>query len=68
MKRVVECIGANNLVLKRSRPKIAAQQYFFNGVSKTIHSNHWKNYVMEIQSNGGSSNLRMISTITSRWW
>mgnify|MGYP003960408773 CR=1 FL=1 len=68
MKRVVECIGANNLVLKRWRKNVAAQTFVFNGVDKTIHSNHWKNYVMEIQSNGGSSNLRMISTITSRWW
>jgi hypothetical protein len=68
MKRVVECIGANNLVLKRWRKNVTQQQFFFDGVSKTIRSQTWKNYGMEIQSNGGSSNMRMTSGINSRWW
>jgi hypothetical protein len=68
MKRVAECVGASNVVIKRYVKNRAAQQWFFNPVKKTIHSNHWKNYIMEIQSNGGSSNLRMTSSINSRWW
>ena len=66
--RVIECIGANNLVIKRWRKNTAPQQFTFNGVDKTIRSNHWKNYAMEIQSNGGSTNVRMTSGINSRWW
>jgi len=68
MKRVVECLGDSNLVLKRWRKNTPSQTFFFDGVSKTIRSNHWKNYAMEIQSNGGSTNMRMTSGITSRWW
>jgi hypothetical protein len=48
MKRVVECVGANNIVLKRYYKNRIAQQYFFDGVSKTIRSQQWKNYAMEI--------------------
>ena len=68
MQRVMESIGANNLVLKRWRKNVKAQQFFFDPVTKTIRSQQWKNYAMEIQSNGGSANLRMTSSINSRWW
>jgi len=68
MHRVAECHGANNIWLKRWRKNVTAQQYFFEPVSKTIRSQQWKNYAMEIQSNGGSTNLHMTSGITSRWW
>jgi hypothetical protein len=68
MKRVAECHGANNIWLRRWRKNTAAQQFFFDCTSKTVRSQQWKNYAMEIQSNGGSSNLRMTSGITSRWW
>jgi len=68
MKRVIESIGANNITLKRWRKNVTAQQWWFDEKSKTIHSQQWKNYAMEIQSNGGSSNLRCTSGITSRWW
>jgi hypothetical protein len=68
MQRVMECIGANNLTLKRWRKNVKAQQFVFDPVSKTIRSKQWNNYGMEIQSNGGSANLRMTSGINSRWW
>jgi hypothetical protein len=68
MKRVAECHGANNIDLRRWRKGAHGQQFYFDGVSKTIRSNHWKNYAMEIQGNGGSTNIRMTSGINSRWW
>jgi len=68
MRRVAETIGANNVVLKRYAKGRVAQQFYFDEVTKTIRSQHWKNYAMEIQSNGGSTNVRMTSGITSRWW
>jgi hypothetical protein len=68
MKRVCEAIGANNVTIRRWRKNTAAQTWFFDPVSKTIRSNHWKNYALEIQGNGGSSNVRVTSGITSRWW
>jgi hypothetical protein len=68
MRRVAMVHGANNIDLRRWRKNNKTQQFYFDCASKTIRSNHWKNYAMEIQSNGGSSNLRMTSGITSRWW
>ena len=68
MGRVVECHGANNIWLRRWRKNTIAQQFFFDAVSKTIRSQQWKNYGLEIQSNGGSTNLRMTSAANSRWW
>jgi hypothetical protein len=68
MQRVMEVIGANNITLRRWRKNTKAQQFYFDETSKTIRSQQWKNYAMEIQSNGGSANLRCTSTINSRWW
>jgi hypothetical protein len=68
LKRVIESIGANNMVIKRYTKGRLAQQFLFNPIDKTIRSVQWKNYAMEIQSNGGSSNVRMTSSINSRWW
>jgi hypothetical protein len=68
MRRVVECVGATHVYLKRYTKGRAAQQFYFDGSSKTIRSNHWKNYAMEIQGNGGHRNLRFTSGINSRWW
>ena len=48
MKRVAECHGANNLWIRRWRKNTAAQQFFFDVTSKTIRSQQWKNYAMEI--------------------
>jgi hypothetical protein len=68
MKRVVECHGANNLTINRYTKGKLQQQYYFDQKSKTIRSQLWKNYAMEIQSNGNSNNVRMTSGINSRWW
>jgi len=67
MQRVIECHGANNVWLKRWRKNTTAQQWYFDEVSKTIKNNHWKSHSLDIQSNGGSSNVRCTTT-NSRWW
>jgi len=66
--RVVEMLGGTNVVLKRWRKNATQQQFWFDEVSKTLRNNHWKNYCLDIASNGGSSNLRTVSGINSRWW
>ena len=65
--RVVET-NASNVFLKRWVKNKKQQQFFFDGKTKTIRSNYWKNYAMWIPSNGGANDLRMTSTINSRWW
>jgi hypothetical protein len=68
MRRVAEVVGASNVVLKRWVKGRSAQQLFFDMSSKTVRSQQWKNYCIEIQSNGGHYNLRATSGINSRWW
>jgi hypothetical protein len=68
MRRVAEMVGASNIVLKRWTKNRAAQQFWFDQKTKTIRSNQWKNYIIEIQSNGKSNNLRATASINSRWW
>jgi hypothetical protein len=48
VNRVAEMHGANNIRLKRWRKNTTAQQFFIDDVTKTIRSNHWKNYCVEI--------------------
>jgi hypothetical protein len=67
MGRVAECHGANNVWLKRWRKNVNAQQWYFDEVSKTLKNNHWKSHSLDIQSNGGSTNIRCTTT-NSRWW
>jgi hypothetical protein len=60
-------LGGTNMVLKRWRNNVRQQQFWFDEVSKTIRNNYWKNYAVEIQSNGNSNNLKTAG-INSRWW
>jgi hypothetical protein len=68
LNKVAEMLGGTNMVLKRWRKNTRQQQFFFDNVSKTIRNNYWKNYCLDIQSNGKSSNLRTVASINSRWW
>jgi hypothetical protein len=65
--RMAECIGANNVTMRRWRVNTKAMQWYFDGVSKTIKNNNWKSHSLDIQSNGGSTNVRCTTT-NSRWW
>jgi hypothetical protein len=48
MKRVVECVGARNIVLKRYAKGRLAQQFYFDGPTKTIKSQQWKDRSFDI--------------------
>jgi hypothetical protein len=48
MGRVAEARGASNMDLRRWRKNTPAQQFFFDCKSKTIRSQQWKNYAIEI--------------------
>jgi hypothetical protein len=68
MKRVAEMLGGTQVTLKRWVKNRKAQQWFFDPVSKTIKNNYWKNYVLNIPSNGNANEMNTVSGITSRWW
>jgi len=59
--------GNTQVNLKRWRKNTRQQQWWFDEVSKTVRNNYWKNYALDIQGNGGSSNLRTAG-VNSRWW
>lgn len=67
MKRIAECVGANNVNLKRWRKNSLGQQWFFDPVTKTIRNQQWKSHSLDIQGNGASANVRCTTT-NSRWW
>lgn len=67
MQRVVECVGASNLVLKTLSRNNKGQQFFLDAFSQTIKSQQWKDRSMTIQSNGASTNLYMTTT-NARWF
>jgi hypothetical protein len=46
--RVAECHGANNVWLKKWRKNVRQQQWYFDGVSKTIKNNYWKSHSLDI--------------------
>jgi len=46
MQRVVECVGANNAVLKKWYLNRKAQQWRFDPVSKTIRNMNWTSYAL----------------------
>jgi hypothetical protein len=67
--RVAEMHGNTNVWLKRWRNNVKQQQWRFDEVTKVIRNNYhgWRNYCLEIQSNGRSNNLKTAG-INSRWW
>jgi hypothetical protein len=66
-KRVVELVGAHNIVLKRYAKGRIEQQFYFDGQTHTIKSNRYKDRSLDIQNHGNHRNLRMTST-NARWW
>jgi hypothetical protein len=65
--RVMECHGTSNVYLKRWRNNARAQQWFFDDWSKTVKSKQWSHWSLNIQGNGGTTNLQCHTT-NSRWW
>jgi hypothetical protein len=68
MKRVAEMQGGTQVYLKRWVKNKKQQQWFFDPVAKVIKNNYWKNYVLNIPSNGNANSINTVSSITSRWW
>jgi hypothetical protein len=63
MKRVAE-VKNYRFLLKRYTKGRMTQQFYFDGKSKTIRLQQWKNYCVEMTN---KSILRATSTITSRF-
>ena len=63
MQRVAECVGANNIVLKKWAKGRKAQQFQFNPITKAIHGMYWTSYVFSQEG----TNLRC-RTVNSRWF
>jgi len=67
MQRVVECWGANNIILSDYVKGRLGQQFYFDQVSKTIKSQQWKDRSITISGNGRSFSVYMTTT-NSRWF
>jgi hypothetical protein len=67
MKRIAEAVGTNMKLRRWNKGRKRQQTFRFDIKSKTIKSQYYKQYSLDIQNNGRSSNLR-ITTTNSRWW
>jgi hypothetical protein len=67
MNRVAEAISANNIALKTLVRSRASQQFFFDEKTKTIKSQQWKGYSLNIYNSGNSNNLQLLTT-NARWF
>ena len=67
MRRVIEVVGARNLVIKNIHRNRSTQKWVFDQTSKTIKSWAYRGRSINIYNNGRNSNLEIIST-NSRWW
>jgi hypothetical protein len=67
MRRVCEVVGGRNIVIKSLNRGRLEQQFYFDGVSKTIKSIKYKDRSFNVQNNGRANNLDMQVT-NSRWW
>jgi len=63
MNRVAECVGASNIVLKTLVRTNKGQQFYFDGGTKTIKSNQWKDRSITLSG----KNLYMTGT-NARWF
>jgi hypothetical protein len=69
MKRVITMHGNNWIYLRRWTPAHAKHaQWRFDMKTKCIYNMNWKNYVMEIHTQGGHPYIRAVSGVNSRWW
>jgi len=68
MRRVMQCHGAGWIHLNRWKKNRNDQLFWFDEKTKTVHSQQWKNYVIEKYSNGGHPYMRATATVNSRWW
>jgi hypothetical protein len=67
MKRVAEAVSTNIRLRRAHRGRTRQQTFTFDKVSKTIKSEYYRSYSLDITSNGRSNNLRLTTT-NSRWW
>jgi hypothetical protein len=67
MKRVAECVSTNIKLRRWNNGRKRQQTFKFDQVSKTIKSQYYTSYSLDITSNGRSANLR-VTTTNSRWW
>jgi hypothetical protein len=67
MKRVAEAVSTDVRLRRYHTGRTRQQTWRFDITSKTIKSEYYKTYSMNIHSNGRSSSLR-ITTTNSRWW
>jgi hypothetical protein len=69
MRRLAEMHGNTYIYQYRwNNSRKAQQQWVFMEDTKMIRNNHWKNYYMFIQSNGGGTYSMTNTAKTSRWW
>jgi hypothetical protein len=67
MQRVIELVPWDVRIRRYYTGRRNQQTWRFDTKTKTIANMNWKNYSLDITSNGNGANLRVAGT-NSRWW
>jgi hypothetical protein len=67
MGRVIEWAGSGHIHIRSYRAGQKSQQFYFDGITKTVKSNNWKSHSINIVSDGKSNHVTMSGT-NSRWF
>jgi hypoxanthine-guanine phosphoribosyltransferase len=67
MKRVAECVSTNVRLRRYTTSRVRQQTFKFDQVSKTIKSQYYTGYSLDIPNSGRNNQLR-VTTTNSRWW
>jgi hypothetical protein len=67
MQRIAEAVGTDVRLRRWHSGRLRQQTWRFDGTTKTLKSQYYKTYSLDITNNGRSTNLR-ITTTNSRWW
>jgi hypothetical protein len=67
MRRIAEAVSTNIKLRRWNKGRVRQQTFRFDGTTKTIKSQYYKQYSLDITSNGRAANLRLTTT-NSRWW
>jgi hypothetical protein len=67
MRRVIELVPWYARLRRYYQGRRNQQTWRFDRTSNTIRNMNWKNYCLDINSNGRGTYLR-VATVNSRWW
>jgi hypothetical protein len=68
MRRMATFANHSTFRINRWRKNDLKMQFFYDSKTKTVRSEQWKNYALEIYHNGKSDTMRLTASINGNHW